>query len=465
MLRSSRKPYRSSYRLNRKKRPFPWLWAVLIGIPVTLVVAELLMRAATSLNGNSAELEAYQGEPLNITAYRLKFLNSAGEPYDGLPNRGRLQVKHNPLMGYRLVGNQQSEFWQINAQGFRAEQAISLEKPRDEIRIFVMGGSAAFGQLSSSNQTTFASKLENLLNQQVSTQKTNPKKFRPDVLPYYADELAKAMALPPRIRESRYRVVNAAVPGYISSNELVQLSLQILAYQPDFIVLVNGYGDLLVPSNQEGTDIPGQEALLTNASQHFFANLSQSFQDWVYQSYLVRGFQFWVLRPHTTLHQFIPPADNQETLLLHFSSDAEELKLRSHRYRSNLQQIARLTTSANIPLILALQPEITSRNPKNLSPREKAILAQLGSTYPGQVKAGYAQLQQAIAQVKQGFPKGLTTLNLNETYSNFAGEAFQDAIHLTDEGNTVLANQLYEAIAKQLLVQPRPYSESATLSQ
>lgn len=463
MLKSSRKPLRSTnYRLSRKKRPFPRLWMILLSIPVALIVLELLMRMIVGFTGKAAELEAYQGEPLNITAYRLKYLNSSGQAFEGLPNQGRLKVKYSPLMGYRLVGNQQSNVWGINAQGFRSDQAIAPTKPNDEVRVFVLGGSTAFGQLSSNNQTTFASKLETLLNQQVATQKSNPKKFRPDVMPYFADELAKAMALPPRIRESRYRVINAAVPGYMSSNELSQLALQILAYQPDFVVLVDGYADLLVPSTQEGTDIPGNEKLLTNASGHFFSDLNQSLKRWVYQSYLVRGFQYWVLRPQDATHQLIPPAGSEKNLPQALTADSKELDQRSTRYRNNLEQIARLTAAAKIPLILALQPEITNRNPKNLSPKEKKILDQLGSTYKERVKTGYGQLQQSVEQVKGEFPKGVVTLNLNSVYANFAGEAFQDAIHLTDEANTVLADQLYETIAKQLLVQPKPNSGATT---
>ncbi|UBF23586.1 SGNH/GDSL hydrolase family protein [Kovacikia minuta CCNUW1] len=460
MLKTNRKPikYTSSYRFSRKKRPFPRLWMILLSIPLALIVLELLMRVVVGFSGKAPELDAYQGEPLNITAYRLKYLNSSGQPFEGLPNQGRLKVKYSPLMGYRLVGNQQSNVWGINAQGFRSDQAIAPSKSKDEVRIFILGGSTAFGQLSSNNQTTFASKLETLLNQQVATQKSNPKKFRPDVMPYFADELAKAMALPSKIRESRYRVVNAAVPGYMSSNELSQLALQILTYQPNFVVVVDGYADLLVPSSQEGTDIPGNEQLLTHASGHFFSDVNQSLKRWVYQSYLIRGFQYWVLRPQDAVHQLIPPAGSEKVLAQHLTADSKELSQRTTRYRNNLEQIARLTSAAKIPLILALQPEISGRNPKHLSPHEKKILDQLGSTYTERVKTGYTQLQQSIEQVKADFPKGVVTLNLNNAYSNFAGEAFQDAIHLTDEANTVLADQLYETIAKQLLVQPKPNS-------
>ncbi|NJK52280.1 MAG: hypothetical protein HC936_04655 [Leptolyngbyaceae cyanobacterium SU_3_3] len=232
MFRTSRKTYQSSFSsYQKKKKPLPRL-LILGSVSLILIGLELLARLGVGLAGKQNEFAAYEGEPLNVTAYRLRYLDRANQPYDGLPDRGRLKVRRSSLTGYRLVENQQSNAWRINEQGFRADQAIAATKPKDEVRIFVLGGSTAFGQMSSSNQTTFAHRLEARFNQQVAIQKSNSGKFRPDVLPYYADELAKAMSLPPRIQESRYRVVNAAVPGYASSNQLGQLALQIFPTNP-----------------------------------------------------------------------------------------------------------------------------------------------------------------------------------------------------------------------------------------
>lgn len=477
MLRSSRKPYRlnqsyrSSRKSNQRKSVLLHPWMILAAIPLSLIALELAMRLFVFATGEAAKLQAYEGEAPIVNAYRLKYLDRAGQSYDGLPNRGRLQVQRSSFMGYRLVENQtyspienpKNPVWNINAQGFRADQPIPQAKPADEVRIFVLGGSTAFGQMSSSNKTTFASQLEDRFNQQIATQKRSPAKFRPDVLPYFADELVKAMALPPRIRESKYRVVNAAVPGYASSNELAQLSHQVLSYKPDFIVLVDGYADLLLPSQQEGAEIPGIEALLANASGHLSANLSHQFKDALYQSFLIRGFQYWVLRPHESMQPVIPPtADPEVALTQRLPADAAELERRTARYRTNLQQIARITTAAKVPLIVALQPEITSRPANNLSPREQKIVSQLDSGYKEKVKAGYSQLGQVLQQVKQEFPTGVTTLNLYDAYANFKGEAFQDTVHLTDEANTKLSDRLYDSIANSLLLQPKPYGESGT---
>jgi lysophospholipase L1-like esterase len=461
MFRTSRKSYRSSLSSYQKKKKSLPRWVILSAIPIALITLELLARLTTGMIGKAPELAAYDGEPLKVTAYRLNYLDQSGSAYDGLPDRGRLNAKRSPLMGYKLVGNQNNSFWQINEQGFRANQPVSQTKSKDEVRIFVLGGSMAFGQLSSSNQSTFATQLETRLNQQVATQKTNSAKFRPDVLPYYADELAKAMALPPRIRDSRYRVINAAVPGYASSNELSQLALQVLSYKPDFIVVMDGYADLLLPSTQEGADIPGIESLLDNSFGHFTTALSERFKNWISQSFLIKSFQYWVLRPQDSLKLLIPPAtDGDDDLSQKLTDNADELDRRVSRYRNNLEQIVRLTSAAKIPIVLALQPEITSRNLNTQPDREKKIVAQVGQPYTERVKEGYTKLQQAIAQVKQQFPQGVTTLNLYEG-TNFQGESFYDTVHLTDAGNTTIANRLYDTIATSLTLQPKPYDDQS----
>jgi hypothetical protein len=457
MFRSSRKSYWSS-QAYQKKKALPKRW-VLLSIPLAVMALELLVRLVVGVSGKTAELNSFEGEPLNLTAYRLKFLDQTRNPYDGLPNWGQLMVKRSPIMGYRLVSNQKNTVWQINEQGFRADQAVPIDKPKDEVRVFILGGSTAFGQLSANNQSTIAGKLEARLNQQVAAQKAAPGKFRPDILPYYADELDKVLALQPRIRENRYRVINAAVPGYVSSNELSQLAFEILAYKPDFIVLLNGYSDLLLPSTYEGADVPGTEAMLGSAPRHLMVGFGHQLQSFFRQLFLVRGFEYWVLRPQTAIKQMIPPSiDSDSSLKERLPKDSKELGERVDRYRQNLQHMARLTAGSKVPLIVALQPEISSRKPEKQSAREKEILARLGSDYPQHIKEGYTQLQSSIEQVKRDVPQGLSSLNVSDAYKDYSKEAFQDVIHLTDDANSVMADWLFDSIANKLHVQPRPYA-------
>ncbi|MBE9009003.1 SGNH/GDSL hydrolase family protein [Pseudanabaenaceae cyanobacterium LEGE 13415] len=431
----------------------PKRWIVL-SVPLVLIGLELLARLAVGVTGKTAELNAFQGEPLNVTAYRLRFLDQKGNAFDGLPDHGQLTAKRSPMLGYRLMSNQQSPVWKINEQGFRADQPISVDKPKDEVRIFVLGGSAAFGQLSSNNQNTIAAQLEARLNQQVAAQKATPAKFRPDTLPYFADELEKALKLPPRIREARYRVINAAVPGYASGNELAKLAFEVLPYKPDAIVLMNGYSDLLLPSASEGVDVPEVESLMESAPRHLMTSWGNQLNDFFHQFYLVKGIEYLVFRPHMAFKQLIPPTDTpvQDRL----TTDNQELDRRVDRYRQNVHQVSRLASASKIPLFVALQPEVSLRASKPAG-REKEILQQLGSRYPDQIKSGYGKLQSAIEQVKRDTP-GTSTLNLTETVNATQGEVFQDAIHLTDSANGAIANRLYDAIVPRLHVQPKPYT-------
>ncbi len=448
---------KSRYKPYQKRRQPPSPLILLLALLLILILLELLARVAVSVAGKNAELAAYEGEPTEVTAYRLKFLDQNQQTYGGLPNSGRLVAKRRLSVGYQLAGKQQSKFWRINEQGFRDDQPVSQAKPKDEIRIFILGGSTAFGQMSSNNATTFAHKLEGSLNIRVKQQKASPEKFRPDFLPYYKPERVKALALPLRIREGNYRVINAAVPGYTSGNELAGLALQILPYQPDAIVVLNGYADLMLPSTENETDIPYIENFLNNAAGHLWFELTQDMNRWLNQTYLVKATQYWVLKPQPSVDQLTMAVSEESVpLAQRLPANTTELERRVKRYQNHQTQMVRLTAAAQIPLVLVVQPEITGRSANNLSLRERELLSELGSTYTQRVQAGYGQIDTKTGQLQRSFPENVKVLNFYKLYRNFPGQAFSDAIHLTDEANTVLADRLYKTFLElpRLQIQP-----------
>lgn len=449
------KSYRRHY--QKRSRSFQPL-VLLLALPLLLIFLEVLARIIVGVAGKSAELAAYQGEPPIVTAYRLKFINQSQQPYDALPNRGRLAATRRLSVGYQLAGNQQSKFWRINEQGFRAERRVPQAKPKDEIRIFILGGSTAFGLMSLNNQTTIANKLEASLNQRVAQQKAFPDNFRPDPLPVYKPEREKALTLPPAIGDGQYRVINAAVPGYASGNQHAQLALQILAYDPDVIVVLDGYADLMLASTENEIDIPHAEAFLSNAPAHLWASLTQQMNHWSAQSYLFKATQYWVFDSQPSVEQLsLLATESTVPLAQRLASDSAELGRRTGRYKNHQMQMARLTSQAEIPLILAIQPEITGRSTSKLSPNEEKLIRELGSTYTQRVKAGYAQLELLTQQLQEEFPDTVRVVNFYKLYENFPSQAFYDTVHLTDEANTVLAEGLYKAILElPQLQQPRP---------
>lgn len=458
------KSRRRTYYRKPNRRPLPLL-AILAAIPLVLIVLELLTRIVVGVTGNSAQLEAYEGAPTLATDYCLKFLGQTQQSYDGLSDRGRLSVQRRQGVGYSLVGNQKSNFWRINEQGFRDDNPVPLAKPKNEIRIFLLGGSTAFGQWSENNQATLAHFLEARLNERVAQQKRSPGKYRPATLPYFKSELDKVMTLPLRMREGEYRVINAAVPGYASGNTLAQLALQVLPYKPDAIVILDGYTDLMLPSNQSQTDIPHTEEFLNNAPGHFWTYLTHQLTQAVTDTYVIKALRYWVLRPQPSVSQTsLIPSEGTASLEERLSPDSAEMQRRVARYQEYQKQILTLTSGAGIPLVVAVQPEITGRDASKLSPKEQEIIKELGSTYAQRVKSGYEELQQANQKLQTAFPKNVKALNFYKLDEELpkGKEAFYDAVHLSKDGNAVLAEQFYRvmtSIPKLQVAAPKPPKE------
>ncbi|NJN48953.1 MAG: SGNH/GDSL hydrolase family protein [Alkalinema sp. RL_2_19] len=338
----------------------------------------------------------------------------------------------------------------------RSTADLPITKPKNEVRILVIGGSTAFGSLASENSKTFAQQLENRLNQQVKDQQANPGKFRPTVLPYFADEMQKAMQLSPAIRAAQYRVINAAVPGYLTSNTLADLTTRLQQYQPNMVVLMNGYSDLLTPADRIATDL-ATDQLAAHPVRHLWGSLREGVQGLFNQLYLTKTLRYWILKPEPELEQLVNPLEQSgKSLPEQLSQDDKELTQRVDRYQTNLQQIANLTNSSKIPFIVALTPELHQRNADNQSAAEKQRLKALGKTYEERIQTGYKALDQAVKTVKRK-RSNLIVVPLSQTLNQAEGEVFQDTIHLTDEAQTAISDRLYQTIAPMLLVKSKPF--------
>jgi lysophospholipase L1-like esterase len=448
------KSYSSPYYKRRKRRPISW-WKLFLFAAVSLVVLEFLTRITMGLLGYQEKLANYAGAPEEFTAYTLNFLDRDGKTFAGLPDRGQLKAVPNFATGYRLAGDQESKFWQINAQGFRDDQPLPLEKPPNEIRIFILGDSTAFGQGAvadtnnnrTANQQTIAYKLQSRLQARLEQQNRSPEKYRPNVLPVDATGRANALLLPPKIRGGNYRVINAAVPGYTSSNQLAQLALEILPYQPDVAIVLHGYGDLMLPREQEAAEIPKQAEFLNNPPQHFWTYLSQSTLQFLTDTSIYKSLQYFVFEPEPSLaRETLAIANESQSLEEYLPENEAELEFRVARYRQNLKQMIQIGAGANMPLIVALQPEITGISPEKRQPEEREIVQELGVAYSQQIEAGFTRLETANEQLGKTFPQNIKVLNYYRLFDNLSAIAFIDPVHLTDAGNQALSERFYNAV-------------------
>lgn len=454
MFKSRRKLYIGK-KPSQQKRISP-LW-VLVSIPLLLVVLEVGIRLFFSFTEKPPRLMSQQDDSALAQAYQLTFLTN-DQPIEGLPEGGRLKVERHPVGGYQLVPNQDSQFWQINDQGWRETVSIPQNKPSDEIRVFILGGSSAFGYRNNSNQDTIAQKLEQRLNQRVEQQQAQPNQYQPEVLPFYEPDRIRLLEKTPRLREGNYQVINAAVPGYVSGNQLAQLALQILAYDPDLIIVIGGYQDLMLPSEKSFADIPLVETYLSNAPQHFRAYLRKPLNHWGQNSDLVQLATAYMETPAvpTTKNTLVLNQNPTQPLASYLPQQPSELVKRVQRYRQNHLQMVRLAAGAGVPLISAVQPELTGRDLENLPRQEQELINQLGKDYIQEVQNAYTELRNANAQLEQIFPNNVDSVNLYSIYTDFSNQAFVNPIHLTAEANAIAAERLYNQIKQMPKMQIAP---------
>jgi hypothetical protein len=127
------------------------------------------------------------------------------QTHDGIAlgtRSGPLKLVLHPFVSYANLPNQKTPHFSINNLGFRGGSIPKDQKTKK--RIIVVGGSTAFGTGLQSDDETFARRLEYLLDAEV---------------------------------------INAAVVGHASGQELVSLVMELVDLQPDLVIALNGWND------------------------------------------------------------------------------------------------------------------------------------------------------------------------------------------------------------------------------
>jgi lysophospholipase L1-like esterase len=140
--------------------------------------------------------------------------------------------------------------------------------------------------------------------------------------------------------------------------------------------------------------------------------------------------------------------------ILPYKPDDEELANRLEQYYQNHLQLVRVCAGFSLPLVVAVQPEVTGR--ENLLPIESQIVNELGQDYVQRLQASYEQLIATNRKLEAAFPNNVKALNFYQFYNDFPNPAFYDAIHLTEAANQELAKQLYTTITNLSKIQIVP---------
>ena len=229
------------------------------------------------------------------------------ETRDGIPlgtRFGPLKLVLHPFLSYANLPNQKTSHFSINNLGFRGRDIRKDAKTKK--RIIVVGGSTAFGTGLQSDDETFAQRLEYLLDAEV---------------------------------------INAAVVGHASGQELVSLVMELVDLQPDLVIALNGWNDYERPLTSKFRGSNG------------FADIEEqlkTLQSVTDDSLLTRLSNLhWVLFPNITKQlnslglRFFGAEQTSET----------DLGLASAVYAANVIKMHRISEAFHSTFLCVLQPD------------------------------------------------------------------------------------------------------------
>jgi lysophospholipase L1-like esterase len=237
--------------------------------------------------------------------YLLSFYNRKGQKIG--ESDGLLKITTDPFTIYTNYPNQKTARYSIDEHGFRA--GYTSEKPFTAI---VIGGSAAFGFALGSDDNTFASLMSR--------------------------------------QSQKFNVLNSAVVGFLSGQELSQMIHYLDNFRPDLYIVFDGWNDIYDPYAFTKT-WPVRNAPIgyNNAFLQMEGRLAE----------------YFLVGKEDIKKEEIAPAGNA-------LGEGEYFQKIVHEYVSNIAKMHAFATSRGAHFLLVFQPELG--NKKIRSPTEEESL-------------------------------------------------------------------------------------------
>ena len=331
----------------------------------------------------------------------------------------------------------------IGADGFICNSEcdeLPIEKPVNEIRIFIFGGSTVAGSGASGGKHTISGYLENLINE------SNV------------------------FENKRVRVINAAVGGFSSFQEVVRFLDIALKYQPDMAIFFNGYNDYGCWKREDVyRKIRNTVGVRPNYQYYDYLLLKGLNQS---QTLKGAGFQLiYMFNQYVpVLHYSMILANELRSIIGgkayedksnkingikddDFNIENELYSKEKHSlfyYFNNMEAAAGVCRIKRIKCIISLQPTLAFHGEKELSEFEESTLERTTKTNK------LPNIDIYFNHAKNEFVKRSKTLNdefvhfidMTDIFKDIQGQVYVDKCHYNDVGNRIIAENLYNIIVK-----------------
>jgi hypothetical protein len=339
----------------------------------------------------------------------------------------------------------------INVQGFRRDQDVAEEKPPHVRRIFVTGGSVAYGWTS--EWPDLDNRFDRLYDDQTVS--------------YYLEQMLNA-AYP----AEHWEVINAAVVGYQLNLELAQTQSLLLRYRPDYIVYLDGHNDLLsLLRNTDETYDPyastptlGEFNLLANPGSFrsglFFATVWMRENSAFFRALVTRAQSRESAPPKPAAGSHprsgkVRSGDLSQEEFLRFRN----LKQQVGFYPRMARQTQRVLSVDGARAIFLLQPELSLTN-KPLTEMEHRMLERARGN-PALFLYAFQELYPEISAGMKAAAgqEGFVFENLQDVFDKTPEQTFTDDCHLTPAANRLVAARVAQLVGKIVAENATPAHE------
>jgi lysophospholipase L1-like esterase len=348
--------------------------------------------------------------------------------------------------GFRNNPRYRGNHVEMNEAGFRRDHNVSPEKPTGTVRIFLLGGSVAYGgetlypeiddRWTLNNHQTIDYDLEQRLNA--------------------------------AFQANHWEVINAAVKGYFLNQDLALYLSRVQRYHPDYLVMLDGVNDIFATLRSPDTYDGYSQAGLGDEFDGLTSPASMSLR-------LMSS--TWLL-DHSSLYRLIRERMNRRNQLRGRKERIRQANSQpqsglagmtpdeQHRYQSAagkiaeymipVRQIHRLAAIEGTKTLFVLQPQIAVTR-KPLTSIESRLLGYWSKIDGALYVYGFQTLYPRLANELSDGAKteGYRFLDLTGIFDRMSDQAFTDYCHLTPAGNQAVADAIFDSLAASMSVHPR----------
>jgi lysophospholipase L1-like esterase len=287
----------------------------------------------------------------------------------------------------------------LNGRGYRGAEPEAV-KPPGEFRVFVVGGSTVFA-----GEPPLPVLLEGQLRQKGLT---------------------------------HVRCFNYGVVSSVSGMELARIVFEIADLQPDLIVLYSGANDLVSPIQYDPR--PGYPFNFIAYEHNPLLQRDVA----AYPTLALLAYGSNVLRaaaPSFFAERFVRLQEARRQA--GYGSPEWQQAIVAH-YVGNLVKSEQVSRAFGADFVAYFQPVLHFK--PSLGPEERQFAAPLGEL----ARLTRELRTRVLPELERRHAQGLTVRDLSGTFDSVAGDVFYDYIHVTLEGNQILARAVAEDLAGRI---------------